>query len=197
MVDICLSLDAHVLTFLSRLLPASDLQLDEILGPSILFERQLRELYANDPKGDAVQNPYTGLLSVFDINNYSETMKARPRTFFDEENRKEQIIFPIPVEKRNSLGDPVTVEHYSDFVHQWEIFSEGSLAEIDWSNIVVAGGSVLACVSPVPQEFRTSKRSLRDYFQKKEYLSSDIDIFLWGLSPIEVCGIVHNTPFLT
>ncbi len=71
-------------------------------------------------------------------------MKARPRTFSGEE----QFIFPLPVEKRHSSGDAVTVEHYSDFVLQWGIFSEMSLSEIDWSNVIVAGGSVLAwCIA--------------------------------------------------
>ncbi len=113
------------------------------------------------------------------------------------ERGNEQFIFPLPDQKRYSKDEPITVGSFEAFLHSWQIFSEGSLQEINWDNVVVAGGSVLACISPVPKEFMSSKRSLREYFQQKEYLSSDIDLFLWGLSQSEVCLIIFHTGKLT
>jgi hypothetical protein len=63
---------------------------------------------------------------------------------------------------------------------------EGSLAQLDWSNVVVAGGSVLACLLPVPETYKESKRTLRKWFHSEAYPTSDVDLFLWGLTAEEV-----------
>jgi hypothetical protein len=57
---------------------------------------------------------------------------------------------------------------------------------MDWSNVIVAGGAVLASVSPVPEHARASKRALRKWFHTAAYPTSDVDLFLWGLSTEQV-----------
>jgi hypothetical protein len=59
---------------------------------------------------------------------------------------------------------------------------EGSLSQLDWSNVVCAGGSVLASLLPVPDKAKTSKRALRKWFHTTQYPTSDVDLFLWGLN---------------
>ena len=71
-----------------------------------------------------------------------------------------------------------------EFQKNWAIFTEGSLSQLNnWNNIVAAGGAVQACLSPVPEQFKESKRSLRKHFHTKAFPTSDVDLFLYGLTP--------------
>ncbi|CAJ0829388.1 15258_t:CDS:10 [Entrophospora sp. SA101] len=67
------------------------------------------------------------------------------------------------------------------FTRNWKLFTEGSLADIDWSNVFAAGGSVLSCLLPIPEEYNVSPRKIREYYHDKMYGSSDIDLFIYGL----------------
>ncbi|CAG8719017.1 4950_t:CDS:2, partial [Ambispora leptoticha] len=42
-------------------------------------------------------------------------------------------------------------------------------------------GSVLACLLPLPEEYSTFSRKTREYYHEKAYVSSDIDLFIYGL----------------
>jgi hypothetical protein len=42
---------------------------------------------------------------------------------------------------------------------------------------------VLACLQPVPEAAKASKRALRKHFHTRTFPTSDVDLFLWGLSP--------------
>lgn len=68
----------------------------------------------------------------------------------------------------------------SEFVRNFHLFTENQLRDIEWSNIFVAGGSILACLTPIPADHDKDNLSRRKYFHS-EYASSDIDIFLYGL----------------
>ena len=47
----------------------------------------------------------------------------------------------------------------------------------------MAGGSVLACLQEVPAPHNASNIAIRNYYHKIAYQNSDIDIFIYGLSP--------------
>ncbi|KAG7149786.1 hypothetical protein HYQ46_001290 [Verticillium longisporum] len=53
---------------------------------------------------------------------------------------------------------------------------------MDWSNVVAAGSSVVNTLLPVPPEFNTNKRKLREYYHEKFCPASDVDLFLCGLT---------------
>jgi hypothetical protein len=57
------------------------------------------------------------------------------------------------------------------------------LSQLDWSNVIVAGGCVLACLLPLPDKAKASKRALRKWYHMTAYRTSDVDLFLWGLTP--------------
>ena len=79
-------------------------------------------------------------------------------------------------------------ESFEEFKKNWTIFTEGSLSQlIDWNNVVAAGGSVHACLSPLTAEQKESKRSIRKHYHGVAYPTSDVDLFLWGLTPEQVC----------
>ena len=64
---------------------------------------------------------------------------------------------------------------------------------MDWSNVVTAGGAVLACIkSTIPEDMK--KREIMDIFQSDVYAGSDIDLFLYGLSLEEVsCHVIPSS----
>lgn len=188
-----LNSEPEVLAFLSRLSLASNDELDAILETAISFERELRFLFAKEPQHPRLLFRFVGLIDLFDIANYDQVLTARPPAIHsadDEDTRNERFIFPLPAEKRLAPGSPITIESFPAFLDCWSVFSNDSLKDINWNNVVVAGGSIMACASPVPLEIRKSKVSLRAHFQRKEYASSDIDLFLWGVSQSEVSSVV-------
>ena len=52
---------------------------------------------------------------------------------------------------------------------------------LDWSNVFAAGGSVLACLQPVPASHNANNPSIRNYYHKEAYKNSDIDLFIYGI----------------
>lgn len=62
----------------------------------------------------------------------------------------------------------------------------GALQNLDWTNIVAAGSSVLTPILPVPEEHKATKRALRDYYHEKLAPTSDVDLFIYGTKDEEV-----------
>jgi ankyrin repeat protein len=74
------------------------------------------------------------------------------------------------------------VPSLKDFQHNFSIFSEQSLTEMNWDNVVVAGSAALTPLLPIPTEHGGSKRSIRNYYHNVVAPASDVDLFLYGLS---------------
>jgi hypothetical protein len=68
----------------------------------------------------------------------------------DEEDAKEKdcYIMPLPDEHRHADGTPATVESLKEFKHNFSVFTEMSLVDLDWNNIVVAGSATLTPLLP-------------------------------------------------
>ncbi|KAK0435780.1 hypothetical protein EV421DRAFT_1740048 [Armillaria borealis] len=77
---------------------------------------------------------------------------------FDKENQDTAKGQSIP------KGEPVMVSSLQQFRDSWKSFTENMLSEIDWNNVAVAGGST-------------------QQYHRRQYPDSDIDLFLYGLSP--------------
>jgi len=122
-----------------------------------LFVRMRDHPVLSDPSLMLV-NPHEDL-SLFDFED------------FEEEERSIPMI--MPVHKRTS--GPAVVS-FPEFQRNLDIFTEGQLRQLNWNNIFLAGGSVLASIMPTPLA------DLRGYFHKYAYKSSDIDLFIYGLN---------------
>src|SRR3990167_964216 len=81
--------------------------------------------------------------------------------------------------KKRNAGDDVIVSK-EKFRENFEIFTEKQLDALKWDNVFVAGGSVLGCLLPTGNA--VSKKERRVYYHQNAYKSSDIDIFIYGLS---------------
>ncbi|KAJ6544332.1 hypothetical protein B0H19DRAFT_1380614 [Mycena capillaripes] len=156
--------------------------LNPILKPSLEDETELRRLFATDKAHARLSNPYVGLVDVFDAP--ADIRTTRARVVKDETDLSAQYVMPLSELNRREEGTPSMVPDLDEFKKNWGVFSEGSLSQLfDWNNVVAAGGSVLACLTPLSEEAKVSKRSMRKYYHSVAYPTSDVDLFLWGLTP--------------
>ncbi|KAH0595957.1 hypothetical protein MHUMG1_06507 [Metarhizium humberi] len=153
----------------------------EIMEPYRNYEARLREIYAQDRQNPILNDPYLNVVPLFTEDTAKITSRARELSA-ESEDEKSRYIMPLPADKRRPHGSPATVADFTEFQHNFNIFSESSLVEVDWNNVVAAGSSVVNCLLPVPKEFKVSKRKLREYYHEKFCPASDVDLFLYGLT---------------
>ncbi|PPR03268.1 hypothetical protein CVT26_008111 [Gymnopilus dilepis] len=156
--------------------------MDNLLRKAFTAEEEIRQLFAVNPHSHVLQNLLLGLVDVFGIN--PALRRTRAREIVTECDLTRDYIFPVDASFRRPNLMPSTVPDINIFRENWELFTHGTLSKMtahDWENVIAAGGSVLACLSP-PQPSIPAK-TLNDLYQSKTYATSDIDLFLWGLSP--------------
>lgn len=152
----------------------------EIMEPYRKFEAKLREVYAQERNNPVLDDPYLNVLPLFTKDTIN--IKTRARNLEAESpSEKEKYIMSLPDDKRRPNGSPAVVTSLKEFRRNFGIFSESSLGEMDWSNVVAAGSSVVNCLLPVPDRYNHSKRALREYYHQKFCPASDVDLFLYGL----------------
>ncbi|RXW15843.1 hypothetical protein EST38_g10015 [Candolleomyces aberdarensis] len=156
--------------------------LDEALKPSIEDETELRQFFASDRGNVRLQDPHVGLVDVFDAPVDVRTTRAR--IVKDDDDMIAKHILPVNKKARRPEGAPSMVDSLDEFEKNWAIFTEGSLSQLlDWNNVIAAGGSVLACLTPLKEGNKVSKRATRKHYHSVAYPTSDVDLFLWGLTP--------------
>ncbi|KAF5025038.1 hypothetical protein F66182_2906 [Fusarium sp. NRRL 66182] len=152
----------------------------EMMEPYRKYEAKLRFVYAQDRQNPILDDPYLNVVPLFTQDTKLITTRAR-NLEAESEEEKSKYIMALPDDKRRPHGSPATVANLDEFQKNFNIFSESSLSDLDWSNVVAAGSSVVNCLLPVPKEFNTTKRKLREYYHEKFCPASDVDLFLYGL----------------
>ncbi|KAI0450417.1 ankyrin repeat protein [Xylaria acuta] len=159
----------------------SNTSMAELMGPYRMFEAKLREMYAQERTNPTLDDPYLNVLPLFTKD--TPAIQARARNLDGEtQKQKEKYIMPLPDDKRRPNGSPAVVKSLKEFRYNFGVFSESSLSDMDWDNVVAAGSSVVNCLLPVPPEYKKSKRALRQYYHEKFCPASDVDLFLYGLN---------------
>ncbi|KAL7628273.1 hypothetical protein AAE478_002472 [Parahypoxylon ruwenzoriense] len=153
----------------------------QLMDPYRKFEARLRELYAQQRNNPILDNPYLNVLPLFTKDTPNITTRARDLET-ESSTERDKYIMSLPADKRRADGSPAVVESLREFRHNFGVFSESSLAEMDWNNVVAAGSSVVNCLLPVPKNYKQSKRALRQYYHEKFCPASDVDLFLYGLN---------------
>jgi len=92
---------------------------------------------------------------------------------------------PLSSKDRKAKGSPAVVTSTRDFRQNFSVFTENSLSEMDWNNVVCAGSAVTTSLIPVPDPYSSSKRSMREYYHQKVAPASDVDLFLYALTENE------------
>ncbi|PWN49381.1 hypothetical protein IE53DRAFT_388417 [Violaceomyces palustris] len=185
------SLDGERQAFTKALLQIPvDKPIDPALGPAIARETELRKLFAQTCKGSSVlDDPHVGLVNVFSFENSPNSGPVMdPWRIHDRAipSSDPQVVCKLEGDLRLKTGDAATCGSMAKFKKNFSIFTEDSLSQIqDWSNIVVAGGSVLAALAPLPAGKSESRRSIRKYYTEGAYCASDVDLFIYGLNQEE------------
>lgn len=156
----------------------------EILQPYREYEATLRQLYAQDPGNQALQMPDLNIMSLFATDSPGIHIRARDPAA-ESEQQKQHYIMALPDAQRRPGGSPAVVESLKEFQKNFNVFSESSLSEMDWTNVVAAGSSVVNCLLSVPERYNTSKRRLREFYHEKFCPASDVDLFLYGMTDEE------------
>jgi len=153
----------------------------ELLAPYRKYESELRSVFAQDRQNAGLDDPTINVLPLFTDDTKLITTRARDLASESQEE-KDRYIMPLPDEKRRPHGSPAVVSDIDEFQKNFSVFSESSLCDMDWSNVVAAGSSVINCLLPVPAEYNTTKRKLREYYHQVFCPASDVDLFLYGLT---------------
>ena len=171
-----------VKNFIPDLVAHPDIAVPKILEPYKAFEADLRKAYAQQPNHQALKDGKIHLIPVFNDGN-EEHLKVRARSLDSEsDDEKSRYIMDLKDEDRKPDGAPAVVSCFKDFQQNFNLFSESSLSDLDWNNIVAAGSSVTTALLPVPKKWAGSKRSMREYYHEHLAPASDVDLFLYGLN---------------
>ncbi|KAI9736997.1 MAG: hypothetical protein M1834_000586 [Cirrosporium novae-zelandiae] len=148
------------------------------------YEAKLREVFAQDPSNKVLNDHYVNTVPIF--SGHENQLKIHARQLDSEtEETKEKYMFQISDELRRKDNSPAIVNSLKDFKTNFNLFSESSLVDLDWSNVVAAGSSVVTALLPVSEEHGSTKRALREYYHEKLAPASDVDLFLYGLNEEE------------
>ena len=130
----------------------------ELLAPYNVYEGRLREGFAQHRETQALQDPKINAVPIFGADR--ELLRVNARST-DDKVLNGKYLMPLGEKDRKPNGAPATVESINSFKKNFNLFSESSLVDMDWSNIVAAGSSVVTALLPVPEEHDTSKKALR------------------------------------
>lgn len=159
-----------------------DTPIEELVRPYNEYDAVVRKAFAQEPSNPALRDNHVNIVPVYNSSG-SANVPTRARNLAAESpEMKEKYILALKDEDRRSNGSPAVVPTLEEFQKNFSIFSEGSLADMDWSNVVVAGSAVVSALMPVPEKYRGSKRALRQFYHEKSAPASDVDLFLYGLS---------------
>lgn len=174
----------NVDAFIDRilLLPPGPVDLNSVLQPSVIAEHTLRLFFATRPDHPRLTQ-YVGLVDAFDIPEALRVTRPRfvSQTGYSHPPWVSKYIFPLWDHQRRFEGRHSLVER-EVFEANFDVFTSGALSLISWNNVLVAGGSVLACMTPTPDYVE----SLHYFYHEKEYPTSDIDLFIYGLNEEQV-----------
>ncbi|KAJ5894821.1 hypothetical protein N7495_006512 [Penicillium taxi] len=146
------------------------------------YDAVLRRIYAQDPSNSILKTPHLNVVPLYDKSG-STDIRIRARELSSETpEQKEKYILPLPNDLRKPNGSQAVVTTLAEFKNNFNIFTEGALNDIDWTNIVAAGSSVVTPLLPVPEKYHGSKRSLRKYYHDVFTPASDVDLFLYGMT---------------
>lgn len=138
----------------------------DILEPYRQYETHLRRAYAQDPDNEALKDGLLNALPLFTADTSGIRVRARDPAA-EPQTEKDKYIMSLPDDQRRPSGSHAVVQSHQEFRHNFNVFSESSLVDLDWNNVVAAGSSVVNCLLPVPEEYNESKRTLRQYYHEK------------------------------
>uniref|UniRef100_A0A8H8CM48 Uncharacterized protein n=1 Tax=Psilocybe cubensis TaxID=181762 RepID=A0A8H8CM48_PSICU len=175
--------------------------INALLAPALDAELALRTLFVVQPDHPVLRDPYVGLIDAFAtpisarrtwprstgsislgsmvVGHQTITPEGRTRTSFFPRH----YMFPLPFHLRRRKGVSCIVNDLDTFKANFILFTGHAFMKMrHWNNVVVAGGSILACLGAQPDDM--DNVALNTLFNSNAYKSSDVDVFLYGLTPL-------------
>ncbi|KAK8155182.1 ankyrin repeat-containing domain protein [Phyllosticta citrichinensis] len=166
--------------FISHVAAHPETPIPELLAPYQQYDSKLREVFAQDPTNPLLADNHLNITPIFA--GREKDLKIRARDLAAESAEEtDKYLMPLSDKDRKPNGALGVVQSFQDFQTNFSLFSESSLSEMDWSNVIAAGSSVVTSLLPVPEEYSGSKRSLRRYYHDVIAPASDVDLFIYGL----------------
>ncbi|KAH9481665.1 hypothetical protein JR316_0006192 [Psilocybe cubensis] len=183
--------------------------INALLAPALDAELALRTLFVVQPDHPVLRDPYVGLIDAFAtpisarrtwprstgsislgsmvVGHQTITPEGRTRTSFFPRH----YMFPLPFHLRRRKGVSCIVNDLDTFKANFILFTGHAFMKMrHWNNVVVAGGSILACLGAQPDDM--DNVALNTLFNSNAYKSSDVDVFLYGLTPLAVSISLRN-----
>lgn len=165
--------------WISHVAQHPDTPLFELIAPYKEYDSKLREVFCQQPDHPAIATP--NVVPIFA--GSEQELKVRARNLAGEsEDEQQRYLMPLKKTDRKPDGSSAVVQSLKDFQTNFQLFSESSLVDMDWSNVVVAGSAVVTSLLPVPEKHNGSKRALREYYHQQLAPASDVDLFLYDLT---------------
>jgi hypothetical protein len=168
--------------FLEYIKSQPTIPIEKLLEPYEDYDSVLREIFAQIPSHPLLFENLLNVVPLYDNHGWAD-VRVRARDIVSEpDDLKSKYIMPLKDVDRRPTGSPAVVSTSREFEANFNVFSEGSLQFLDWSNVVVAGSAVVTPLLPVPEEYRGSRQRLREFYHEKFTPASDVDLFLYGLT---------------
>lgn len=149
--------------------------MQDLVEPYKQYDTELRKVFAQQPDHEAAK--HSNVVPVFA--GHEQEVKTRARDLASESTKeRERYIMPLKAEARRPNGSMAIVSSMRDFRTNFNVFSESSLVDMDWSNVIIAGSAVVTCLLAVPEKHAGSKRALRQYYHEEIAPASDVDLFV-------------------
>jgi hypothetical protein len=103
----------------------------ELMEPYRKYEAHLRQAFAQDSGNDLLKDPYVNVLPVFTEDTQNIKIRAR-KLGTESKEEKAKYIMPLAAGARRADGSPAVVQSLKEFQHNFNVFSESSLVELDW-----------------------------------------------------------------
>lgn len=130
------------------------------LKPYKDYEGKLREAFAQHPDHAILNDHHINTVPLFTGHEQLVTIRARDIAHENDET-KDKYLLPLSASDRRPDGSSAIVGSLKEFRSNFNLFSESSLVDLDWNNVVAAGSSVVTSLLPVDTPHNESKRALR------------------------------------
>lgn len=169
--------------------------IEELVRSYNEYDAVARKAFAQQPSNPVLRDNHTNLVPVYNTTGLANVPTRARNLAAETPEMKEKYLLPLKDQDRRPNGSPAVVPTLEEFQKNFSIFSEGALADMDWSNVVVAGSAVVSALMPVPEKYRGSKRALRQFYHEKSAPASDVDLFLYGLSEEQAVEKIKEIEF--
>ncbi|RYP42706.1 hypothetical protein DL767_000075 [Monosporascus sp. MG133] len=146
----------------------------ELVQPYLSYETWLRRAFA---RGDAGIAGLAGLVPIYD----GHQSKFRIRAIDRLTANKEKYLMLLPDDKLEADRAPAIAASLEEYKKNFEAFTHGTLACLDWSNIVVAGSSALLPLLSRREDVNiredpTVERPLETYFHEDAAITRILEL---------------------